>query len=112
MCIRAFKGSVGILLLVTAFGAYAQSGGGVPISPAQASAMVAQRATDKQITADVLAAITNAGVDGSKVKVRAYNGMVTLRGSVPKAEQVQTAIDAAKAVQHVTAVKSRLHVRK
>jgi hyperosmotically inducible periplasmic protein len=112
MCIRAFKGSVGIVLLATAFGTYAQSGGGVPISPAQASAMVAQRANDKQLTANVLAAITGAGVDGSKVKVRAYNGIVTLRGSVPSAEQVQTAITAAKAVQNVTVVKNRLHVRK
>jgi len=106
---EVFKSCIGSALLATAIGVYAQ--GGVPISPAQASEVIARQNNDKQLVANVFSAVVGAGVDGSKLKVRAYNGVVTLRGSVPSAGQVQAAATAAKAVQGVTAVKSRLHVR-
>ncbi|CAE6789665.1 hypothetical protein R70006_04786 [Paraburkholderia domus] len=111
MGIRAFKGCVGVLVLAATFCAHAQ-GGGEPISPEQASDIVARQAKDKQLAADVLTAVTGAGVDGSKVKVRAYKGVVTLHGSVPDANQVQTAGTTAATVSGVTAVKNKLRVRK
>jgi osmotically-inducible protein OsmY len=106
---QAFKGCMGLLLLAAAFGVYAQSGGG-PVSPAQASAIVARQDSDKQTAAKVFSAIVSAGVDGSKLKVRAYKGVVTLRGSVPDADQVQAASAAAAIVPGVKAVKNRLGV--
>jgi hyperosmotically inducible protein len=110
MYIRAFKGAAGMLLLITTFGAYAQ-GGGMPTSPAQASAIVARQANDKQLAASVITAVTGAGVDGSNVKVRAYKGVVTLRGSVPTADQATAASSAAATVQGVTTVRNRLKSR-
>jgi hyperosmotically inducible protein len=107
---QAFKGCMGLLLLAAAFGVYAQSGGG-PVSPAQASAIIARQNSDKQTAAKVFSTIVGAGVDGSKLKVRAYNGVVTLRGSVPGADQVQTASATAATVPGVKAVKNRLNVR-
>jgi hyperosmotically inducible periplasmic protein len=107
MSIRAFKGAMGMLLLTTTFGAYAQ-GGGMPTSPAQASAIVARQANDKQLAASVLTAIAGSGVDNSKIKVRAYKGVVTLRGSVPTADQSTAASSAAATVQGVTTVRNRL----
>jgi hyperosmotically inducible periplasmic protein len=107
---QAFKGCMGLLLLVAAFGVYAQGGGG-PVSPAQASAIVARQDSDKQTAAKVFSAVVGAGVDGSKLKVRAYKGVVTLRGSVPGADQVQTASATAATVPGVKAVKNRLGVR-
>jgi hyperosmotically inducible protein len=110
MSTRAFKGCVGMLLLATTFIAYAQ-GGGPPATPAQASAIVASQAKDKQLASEVLAAVTAAGVDGSKVKARVYHGVVTLHGSVPAADQSQAASTAAATVQGITTVKNRLRVR-
>lgn len=98
---------MGLLLFVTTFGAYAQ-GGGMPTSPAQASAIVARQANDKQLAASVSTAVTGAGVDGSKVKVHVHNGVVTLRGSVPSADQVRAASSAAATVQGVARVRNRL----
>lgn len=108
---RVQKGCVGLLILMATYGVHAQ-GGGVPISPEQASAIVAAKTRDQQLAAAVTAALTGAGVDNSKVKVRARNGAVMLRGAVPTADQVQTAITAAQAVQGVTGVKNHLRVRK
>lgn len=110
MCSGVIKGCVGLLILATTFGVSAQSGG-VPISPAQASAIVARQANDKQLAADVLAAVAASGVDGSRVKIRAYKGVVTLRGSVPVADQAQRASAAAATVPGVTTVKNRLGIR-
>ncbi|NLP62585.1 BON domain-containing protein [Paraburkholderia sacchari] len=111
MSIRALKVCVGTLVLATTFGVWAQ-GGGEPISPEAASALVASKAKDKQLASDVTAAVTGAGVNGSKLKVRTYHGVVTLKGSVPSADQVQAASTAAANVQGVTAVKNKLSVRK
>lgn len=111
MSIRMLKGSVAMLVLATTFGAWAQ-GGGEPISPEQASAIIASKARDKQLASDVRAAVAGAGVDTAKLKVRAYHGVVTLRGAVPSADQARAASDAAENVQGVIAVKNRLSVRK
>jgi len=104
---RIIKGCVGLLLFATAFAVWPQ-GGGAPLSPAQASTIVARKASDKQLESEVLAAIANARVDASKVKVRVYNGVVTLRGVVPTADQAKAASSAAATVQRVTTVKNRL----
>ncbi|WP_028223627.1 BON domain-containing protein [Paraburkholderia oxyphila] len=111
MSTRTLKVCAALLVIVIASAASAQ-GGGAPISPEAASALVASKARDKQLASDVLTAIQGAGVDDSKVKVRAYHGTVTLRGSVPQADQIQAASVAAATVKGVTTVKNKLHVRR
>ncbi|KXU83965.1 hypothetical protein CI15_25980 [Paraburkholderia monticola] len=48
----------------------------------------------------------------SNITVRANNGVVTLTGSVPSAEQVDLATNIAKGVPGVQSVTSRVAVRK
>jgi osmotically-inducible protein OsmY len=113
MSSRNIKACAALVVVVFASGAWAQGGGGgIPIPPEVASAVAASKARDKQLAADVLAAIESAGVDGSTLKVRAYHGKVTLHGTVARADQIEAASSAATAVNGVTAVKNKLHVRK
>jgi hyperosmotically inducible periplasmic protein len=104
------RGCAGLLLLAAAVGVHAQ-GGGQPVSPAQASEIVARKASDKQLVTAVTSALTGANVDVSSVRVKAYNGVVTMRGSVPTEDQRQAATLAAAKVQGVKSVKNRLSLR-
>lgn len=110
MSISTLKGCLCMLVMAASVGAWAQ-GGGEPVSPQQASAIVAAKAADKKLASDVRAAIVNAGVEGTKLKVRSYHGVVTLKGSVAVADQVQAASAAAASVPGVTGVKNKLTVR-
>ncbi|CAD6560124.1 hypothetical protein LMG27952_07048 [Paraburkholderia hiiakae] len=98
--------TVAIALTLAAGSAWAQ--GGSPLTPESASEIIAATARDKQMVADVRAALGTAGVDAGKVKVRARDGVVTLSGRVPDAEAIQTAASAAAAVSGVKTVRNKL----
>ncbi|WP_408406968.1 BON domain-containing protein [Paraburkholderia sediminicola] len=61
---------------------------------------------------DVGNALNSVGIDLSHVKVRARDGVVTLRGQLRSNEAVQLAGDTAASVSGVKTVKNRLRVRK
>ncbi|SAL86711.1 lipoprotein [Caballeronia choica] len=63
------------------------------------------------MAAAALSAIKGAGVDVSKVKASAHNGVVTLKGSVSTDSQVQAAATAVKSGSGVVTVKNKLRVR-
>ncbi|KVG65411.1 BON domain-containing protein [Burkholderia pseudomultivorans] len=51
------------------------------------------------------------GLDASNILVVARGGVVTLAGSVPKAEQIELAVSAARAVSSVSEVRNDLTIR-
>jgi osmotically-inducible protein OsmY len=73
------------------------------------------RTANRQLARDVRRALRSArsqGLRASNVTVRANNGVVTLTGSVPTAEQVDLATNVARRVPGVASVTSRVAVRK
>lgn len=111
MLSKVIGGFAGLLLFAAAVGVQAQ-GGGQPVSPAQASEIVARKASDKRLAAAVIAALSETRIDVSRVKVKAYDGAVTIRGSVPTEEQRKAASSAVMSVKGVTSVKSQLSLRR
>jgi osmotically-inducible protein OsmY len=73
------------------------------------------KAANRQLVREVRRAFRSArsqGLRASNVTVRANNGVVTLTGSVPTADQVDLATNIAKGVPGVQSVTSRVAVRK
>ena len=73
------------------------------------------RAANRQLVKDVRRALRQAshrGLRPSNITVRANNGVVSLTGSVPAADQIDLAINVAKEVPGVQSVNSRIIVRK
>jgi hyperosmotically inducible periplasmic protein len=73
------------------------------------------RAANRQLVKDVRRALRKAsprGLRPSNITVRANNGVVSLTGSVPAADQIDLAINVVKEVPGVQSVNSRLVVRK
>ncbi|MCC8395673.1 BON domain-containing protein [Paraburkholderia sp. MMS20-SJTR3] len=84
-----------------------------PVSASQSTAEI--RTANRQLARDVrraFRAAKNQGLRASNVTVRASNGVVTLTGSVPTAEQVELAASVAKGVSGVQSVINRVAVRK
>ncbi|RAR57545.1 BON domain-containing protein [Paraburkholderia unamae] len=98
--------TVAAVLMFAAGVATAQ--GGSPLTPESASEIIAATARNKQMVADVHAALGAAGIDTSKVKVRARDGVVTLSGRVADAAAVEAASSAAAEASGVTAVRNKL----
>jgi hyperosmotically inducible protein len=95
-----------------------QAGGSVPAVQAAAGSSptaAENKAANRQLVRDVRRAFRGArgqGLRASNITVRANNGVVTLTGSVPSAEQVDLATNIAKGVPGVQSVTSRVAVRK
>jgi hyperosmotically inducible protein len=73
------------------------------------------RTANRQLVKDVRRALRKAshrGLRPSNITVRANDGVVSLTGSVPAAEQIDLAINVAKEVPGVQSVNNRLVVRK
>ncbi|SMG53987.1 BON domain-containing protein [Paraburkholderia susongensis] len=89
--------------------AAAQAVAGSSPTPAEA------KAANRQLARNVRRAFRgakNQGLRASNVTVRANNGVVTLTGSVPVADQIDLATNVAKGVPGVTSVNNRVAVRK
>ncbi|NUX53957.1 BON domain-containing protein [Paraburkholderia sp. JPY418] len=95
-----------------------QAGGSVPTAQAEAASSPTEgeiKAANRQLVRDVRRAFRNArsqGLRASNITVRANNGVVTLTGSAPTADQVDLATNIAKGVPGVQSVTSRVAVRK
>ncbi|MFL9911294.1 BON domain-containing protein [Paraburkholderia sp. RL17-337-BIB-A] len=71
----------------------------------------AMKAADRKLAYAVRKRIEHVkGLDATRIAIVARDGNVTLTGSVPKEEQIEVAVDHAKAVAGVTSVSSRLEV--
>lgn len=100
--------------------AHAQPQAGASAPAAQATAGSSptpgeMKQANRQLVRDIRRAFRNArsqGLRASNVTVRANDGVVTLTGSVPTAEQVDLATNIAKGVPGVQSVTSRVAVRK
>ncbi|MFT4066104.1 BON domain-containing protein [Paraburkholderia sp.] len=89
--------------------AAAQAAAGSSQTPAEL------KAANRQLARDIRRAFRGAraqGLRASNITIRANNGVVTLTGSVPTAEQVDLATNIAKGVPGVASVTSRVAVRK
>jgi hyperosmotically inducible periplasmic protein len=107
----------GVVAIVVACQAYAQSSDAAAMAPA-ASAPMSQKADKKaarkmnhKLGVDVRRALDKAGIDVSGIAVRASGGAVTLDGTVPEAGQIDKAGEAAKEVAGVNSVNNKLRVK-
>jgi len=111
---------IGAMLVVAmASGAtFATSANAQPPANTPADTATAQMATrsatalrhrpDRAIIIDVRRAFRRAGLDDSRIRVRAHFGVVTLNGTVPERAQIARATRAARSVLGVTGVQNRL----
>lgn len=86
--------------------------GGSPLTPESASEIVVATARNKQMVADVRQSLATAGIDASKVKVRARDGVVTLSGRVADTAAADACASAAASVSGVKSVRNKLHTMK
>lgn len=95
-----------------------QAAGSAPAAQAAAGSSPTAgeiKAANRQLVRDVRRAFRSArsqGLRASNITVRANNGVVTLTGSVPAADQVDLATNIAKGVPGVQSVTNRVAVRK
>ncbi|OLL27725.1 hypothetical protein BTH42_31435 [Burkholderia sp. SRS-W-2-2016] len=107
-------------LVIGCLNAHAQPQTAGSAAAAQLAAVTSQsaaesRTANRQLARDVrhaFRAAKNQGLRASNVTVRVNNGVVTLTGSVPTAEQVELAGSVAKGVSGVQSVINRVAVRK
>jgi hyperosmotically inducible periplasmic protein len=100
--------SLAVAAALTFAAGAASAQGGSPLTPESASEIIAATARNKQMVADVHTALVAAGIDTSKVKVRARDGVVTLSGRVADAAAVEAAASAAAEASGVKAVHNKL----
>ena len=86
-------------------------GGGVAASGAESN-VKATKAANRKLRRDVLRALAKTpGLNNERISVRANGGAVTLSGSVPVADQIQKAGDAARQVSGVNSLSNRITLR-
>jgi hyperosmotically inducible periplasmic protein len=72
----------------------------------------AMKAASRKLRRDVLRALSKTqGLDSERILVRATGSAVTLSGTVPVADQIQKASDAAQHVPGVASVSNRITTR-
>ncbi|MCA8336499.1 BON domain-containing protein [Burkholderia multivorans] len=72
----------------------------------------ALKAANRKLQKTVMRSLSQTrGLDASNILVVARGAVVTLAGSVPKAEQVELAVSTARAVSGVTEVRNDLTIR-
>lgn len=107
----------GVVAIAVACNAFAQSSDTQATAPAASAATSpkaekkAARKVNRKLGLDVRRALDKAGIDVSSISVRANKGAVTLTGSVPSADQIDKAGEAAKSVAGVTSVNNKLGVQ-
>ncbi|MBU9293925.1 BON domain-containing protein [Burkholderia multivorans] len=70
------------------------------------------KAANRKLQKTVMRSLSQTrGLDASNILVVARGAVVTLAGSVPKAEQVELAVSAARAVSGVSEVRNDLTIR-
>lgn len=102
----------GVVCVVVACNAYAQSSDAMAASGTMSAAPSAQstKKADRSLGLAVRKALAKS-VDVSSIAVRARGGVVTLTGSVPDASQIEKAGTAAQGVSGVTSVNNKLSVQ-
>ncbi|RAR53337.1 BON domain-containing protein [Paraburkholderia unamae] len=87
------------------------SDSGVAASGAESN-IKATKAANRKLRRDVLRALAKTpGLNNERISVRANGGAVTLSGSVPVADQIQKAGDAARQVSGVSSLSNRITLR-
>lgn len=111
--VRFIKLVGGAAIVLGCFDAHAQPQPALPVQDASNSAQVAKDA-NRQLARDVRRALKDARKQGLRfrnITVRVNDGVVSLTGSVPEAQQIDLANRTAKSVPGVQSVNSRLAVR-
>jgi hyperosmotically inducible periplasmic protein len=106
------KALCGVVAVVVACSAYAQSSDTMAASAPMAPSAKAVKKQNRTLGLQVRKALAKTqGLDVSSIAVRARGGAVSLTGTVPDASQIDKAGEVAKGVPGVTSVSNKLNVQ-